>query len=250
MYHYGQQFRAGVGLTTMYATWDFETYSEAGFEFDPVEQKWRPAPGLNQNNKGLPGVGTYNYVTHPTFDILSLKYDLLDGRGMRFWRPVMTEFGLADQPHDLIAHIAAGKILEAFNTGFEAGVWNWHCSPRYGWPPLRLEQERCCMAKGKASAYPPNLADTGDVLKLVNRKDPYGDYLIKLLTVPKNPGATKRKPTAVQRGTPAPDAEPPAQRDIAELLSGHGRSRFNDRLGLHEVYNAHTDTWEPDDIPF
>jgi hypothetical protein len=225
MYYYGQQFRAGVGITTMYATWDFETYSEAGFEFDPVTQRWGPGPGLNNNNKGLSGVGVYNYVHHETFDILSLKYDLLDGRGVRFWRPVMTEFGLADEPHDLIEHIAAGKILEAFNTGFEATVWNEYCVPNYGWPILRLEQERCCMAKAKASAYPAGLADVGQVLKLVNKKDPFGEYLIKLLCVPKNPGATKRKPP-----------KPPAP-EVPYVYKGHGGDQ------------PKTDGYD-DDIPF
>lgn len=211
MYHYGQQFRAGVGITTMWASWDFETYSEAGFLFDPVTQRWGPAPGLSNNNKGLTGVGVYNYVTHPSFEVLSLKYDLLDGKGMRFWRPVMTEFGLADEPHDLIAHIRARKILSAFNSGFEATVWNVHLAPRFHWPVLLLEQERCTMAKGKASAYPASLGDVGDVLNLVNKKDPYGEYLIKLLTVPKNPGDLKKKP-------PKEKIEPPPYAPSANYI--------------------------------
>ncbi len=176
----------------MHPTWDMETYSAAGFAFDGI--KWGPAPGLNNMNKGLTGVGVYNYVTHESFDLLCIRYDLLDGRGLQRFVPAITEFGLADEPHDLIAHVAAGGILESWNTGFESTVWNEHCVSRYGWPRLRLEQERCCMAKARASAYPGGLGDAGGVLKLSQRKDPIGDYLIKLLTVPKNPGATKRKP--------------------------------------------------------
>jgi hypothetical protein len=197
MYFNGQQFRAGVGIATMHPCEDWETYSEAGFAFGHhVPGKWGPLPWLapKSQKKGLPVVGAYNYITHPTFRPLSLAYDLLDGKGCRRWVPVMTEFGLANEPHDLIAYSAAGGIVEAFNVGFEFMVWNLYCVKAYGWPPLKLEQMRCTMAKARASAYPGSLADLGYVLNLVNQKHPIGDYLIKTLTVPKNPGQAMKKP--------------------------------------------------------
>lgn len=212
MYFNGQQFRAGLGITTMHPTFDWETYSEAGFVWNYVTQKWEPLPGLGAQNKGLPAVGAYNYITHPTFEILSLAYDLLDGRGMRHWVPRMTEFGLADEPHDLIQYAAAGGILEAFNVNFETWVWNLYCAPRWGWKPLQLEQLRCCMAKARANAYPGSLGDVGRVLNLVNQKDPMGDYLIKKLTVPKNPGnGGPRKP----KPEPIYPHRSPVQRDLS-----------------------------------
>lgn len=215
MYYNGQQFRAGLGITTMHPTFDWETYSEAGYVWNYVAQKWDPLPGLGPYSKGLPGVGAYNYVTHPTFEILSLAYDLLDGRGMRHWVPRLTEFGLADEPHDLIQYAAAGGIVEAFNVNFELWVWNLYCAPRWGWKPLQLEQLRCCMAKARANAYPGGLGDCGRVLNLVNQKDPMGDYLIKKLTVPKNPGnGGPRKP----KPEPSYPHRPPQQTSIAKLL--------------------------------
>jgi hypothetical protein len=188
MYRNGQQFRAGIGITTMHPTLDWETYSEAGYVWNPAKQKWESLPGLSSQNRGLKAVGAYNYITHPTFEPLSLSYNLLDGRGEILWIPRMTEFGLADEPHDLIAYIRDGGIVEAFNVGFEAQVWNLYCVPRWGWPPLPQEQERCCMAKARANALPGGLGDVCDVLDLVNKKDPTGDKLIRKLTVPKNPG--------------------------------------------------------------
>lgn len=180
---------------------DWETYSEAGFAFGHhVPGKWGPLPWLapKSQKKGLPVVGAYNYITHPTFRPLSLAYDLLDGKGCRRWVPVMTEFGLANEPHDLIGYAAAGGILEAFNVGFEFMVWNLFCAKAWGWPVIKLEQMRCTMAKARASAYPGNLEDLGHVLNLVNQKHAeMGDYLIKTLTVPKNPGQNMKKPPQV-----------------------------------------------------
>jgi hypothetical protein len=214
VYVNGQQFRAGVGITTMHPTFDWETYSEAGYQWNYVTQKWESLPGLGPQNRGIGAVGAYNYITHPTFEVLSLAYDLLDGRGMRHWVPHMTEFGLADEPHDLIQYAAAGGILEAFNVGFELYVWNLYCAPRWGWKPLLIEQVRCCMAKARAHALPGSLADVGYVLDLVNKKDPMGDYLIKKLTVPKNPGnGGPRKPADMG---PRPGRRPPQQTDLTK----------------------------------
>jgi hypothetical protein len=217
MYFNGQQFRAGVGITTMHPAFDWETYSEAGFTFGHhLPGKWGPLPWLSpkSQNKGLSAVGVFNYVTHPTFQPLSLSYDLLDGKGPRRWVPLLTGFGLATEPHDLIAYAAAGGILEAFNVGFEITVWNEYCSKVYGWPPLKLENMRCTMAKARASAYPGGLEELGRVMGLVNKKDPIGDYLIDTLTVPKNPGTNMRKRPAPK---PQYDHVAPRQLTAAEL---------------------------------
>jgi hypothetical protein len=215
MWFNGQQFRAGVGITTMHPTFDCETYSEAGFSFGHhVPGKWGPLPWLSpkaqKKSRGLSAVGAYNYVTHPTFRVLCMYYDLLDGKGRRKWVPVMTEFGLADEPHDLIAYAKAGGILEAFNMGFEFYVWNLYLAVKYGWPLLKLEQMRCTMAKARVSAYPGSLGELGYVLGLVNKKDPMGQWLIDTLTVPKNPGEKMKK---------LPDPEPQYNHTVPRQMS-------------------------------
>jgi DNA polymerase bacteriophage-type len=205
----GQQFRVGVGITTVLPDFDFETYSEGGLLWDAVEGKWTPLPGLAGAQKGLKGCGTRNYVCHPSFRILSLAWDLKDGRGARWWRPPELEdlFPVTRSGHlcdvgELIDYIATYRpgqdpqdtqgLIEAFNTEFEWQVWEYHCARVLGWHPLLLEQLRCCQAKAKASAHPPNLAAVGEVLQLTEQKDAGGKALITKLTMPKKP--TKKDP--------------------------------------------------------
>ena len=66
-----------------YPSIDFETYSEAGFDLAPDRVR-----GVGPQGKGgLPVVGTPNYAAHPSADVLCLRYDLLDGKGVRGWMP-------------------------------------------------------------------------------------------------------------------------------------------------------------------
>lgn len=181
------QVAAGPSAATLYPPIDFETYSEAGYVYDAQRQKWESLPGIAKTNRGLSVVGVRKYVTHPSFRLLSLAYDLLDSHGMR----LQTDFCFL-APEDLLAYLAAGGIIEAWGAGFEFTVWNYHCVPRLGWPALPAEQIRCCMAKARASSYPGALANTGSVLNLREQKDAEGKRLLRKFSVPRNP--TKKDP--------------------------------------------------------
>lgn len=184
----GYTLAAGLGVATVLPDFDFETYSEAGYQWDEARQKWRSLPGYGDQNRGLPAVGAAAYTEHPSCEVLSLAYDLKDGRGRRHWRP-----GDAP-PLDLFLHIAAGRLLEAWNVGFESWVWDNVCVPRLGWLPLPREQLRCAMAKARAFALPGALGKAGEVLALPVQKDKAGDALIKRFCVPQNPtGANGRR---------------------------------------------------------
>lgn len=197
----GQQFRVGIGLTTVLPDFDYETYSEAGLVFDHQELKWSALPGLSAQQKGLRGCGVRNYVQHPSFRVLSLAWDLKDGKGKRWWRPPELEdlFPLTQAPHytrldelfDYVQTYRPGQayecldgLIEAWNSSFEWQAWEFGCP---GWPKLHLAQMRCAMAKAKVAAYPPALENTGEVLNLPIQKDPKGKALIRKLTMPKNP---------------------------------------------------------------
>lgn len=203
LYQLGMRIVAEASYSTIHSDFDFETYSEGGLVYDAVNGKWVSLPGLSAQKRGLKAIGVYNYVTHPTFEVLSLAWNLKDGRGVRWWRPNpqipqrnAPRFipGLINDyhPQELLDYVAAGGIVEAFNVMFEWRVWNFYCVPVWGWPELPIEQIRCCMAKSKAAGYPEALDDVGIVLKLVNKKDPDGDRLIRKLTMPRNP--TKGNP--------------------------------------------------------
>jgi hypothetical protein len=184
---YGDQIRVAHGVSTAWAAWDFETYSAAGYVWDSEENKWGSLPGHSNQSRGLKAVGARNYIEHESFEVLCLAYDLLDDQGLRLWTPTR-----AAHPIDLLAHIAAGKILSSWNNEFEFSVYNVHCVPKYGWPPLSLEQCRCDMSKAAANSYPRGLANFGNAVNLTYQKDPEGDRLVRKLTVPKNP--TKKAP--------------------------------------------------------
>lgn len=192
----GQRFGAGVGLSTAVPGGDYETYSEAGYVWDEDALKWGSLPGLSNQDRGLKAVGAHNYIRHPSFEVLSLSYDLLVGTDVTLWVPPFDlrhiddrRHGLADQHHpwDLLHHVEDGEPLEAWNAMFEYLVWNLYCVPKWGWPRLKIEQMHCAMAKSRVSAYPGELDEAGRLLKLVNQKDPIGKTLIRKLTVPKNP---------------------------------------------------------------
>lgn len=205
MYLHSQQFRAGIGVTTVLPAFDFETYSEAGLVFDPIEESWKPLPGLGGQQRGLKGCGVRNYVQHPTFRILSMYWDLKDGQGRRWWRPPEMEdlfpatravnYTAPTDLHSYIRTFRKGQplestqgLIEAFKSDFEWQVWEFYCVPVLGWPQLHIEQLRCAAAKSKAVARPPNLKDAGEVAGVATEhlKDPKGKALIKKLTMPRN----------------------------------------------------------------
>lgn len=175
----GYRLRAGMGESTVLPDLDFETYSEAGFAWDGLELKWARLPGAK--TKGLGVVGAASYAEHPSTEVLSLYYDLKDGKGRRHWTPAMLP------PFDLLEHVTSGRILEAWNSGFEYWIWNKVCVRRYGWPPLPITQLRCAMAKSRAHGLPGALAKAGEVLQLTHQKDADGDRLLKKFSMPRNP---------------------------------------------------------------
>lgn len=193
----GARLVAGLTWSTVLPDLDFETYSEAGYVWSEQGQKWVCLPNAPQEKKGLGVVGLDVYARHPSTVVLSLSYDLKDGRGRRWWRP-----GLP-QPLDLLLHVVDSGLLEAWNAAFEAAIWEHVCRRLYGWPELRLDQMRCAMAKARAHGLAGALEVTGEVLQIEHQKDPEGDRLLKKFSVPRNP----TKKDARRRIDPAEDAE-------------------------------------------
>ena len=192
----GYQLHAGLGVATILPDHDVETYSPAGFvwaedeRWDARSQSWVPKAGWvcpeGASKKGLSVVGAAVYTEHPDADMLSLAYDLKDGRGERLWLPGMP------LPQDYCEHIARGGLIEAHNAAFERWVsWN-IMHPRYGFPKLQIRQQRCSMIKCRAWSLPPALGDAGDVVNLDVKKDKAGNALLKLFSVPQTP--TKNQP--------------------------------------------------------
>ena len=176
---YGTELNAGLGTSTIIADIDFETYSEAGFTWNKTNERWEPPHGASI--KGLPTVGTAVYSEHPTTELLSMAYDLKDGKGKRLWRP-----GCA-LPDDLCNHIKLGRLVEAWNMPFERWLWDKVCVSKYGWPKLPPHQLRCAMAKARAFGLPGGLDAAGNVMDIANKKHKDGKRLLTKFSMPRAP---------------------------------------------------------------
>jgi DNA polymerase len=162
----------------MIATMDYETYSEAGYKFDPALGRFVP---IQKGKPGIKGINAAVYAEHPSTEVINLAYDLVDGRGERLWLPGM------GAPQDLFDYIAVGGLIEAHNSGFEYYIWYHVCHKRLGWPPLPLDQLRCSAAKARAWSLPGALGKLSEVLNPTEKKDKRGEQLIQLLSIPKKP---------------------------------------------------------------
>jgi DNA polymerase len=177
-----------------HGTIDFETYSEAGHEWDDAAGTWRAPPGATK--KGIAAVGSVAYAEHPSTEVLTMSYRL-PGGALRRWRP-----GLPN-PQDLFDYLASGGLIEAHNAMFERAIWHYVCRRLYGWPELPAAQLRCSMAKAHVNNLPGALGNLTDVLPVKIKKNPDGKRLLNKFSVPQKP--TKAKP--VTRIRPEDDPE-------------------------------------------
>lgn len=207
----GQRVPVAWGYATVLPDIDFETYSEAGHEWDDGAQKWRPPAGATK--KGIFAVGAAVYAEHPSTEVLSIKYDLKDGLSARTWLPGMP------LPLDLLQHLARfdpaeppsytqAGLIEAHNSMFEVRIALHVLAVKYGWPRVDIRQFRCSMSKARAFSMPAALGNLSIVLGLGEAKDKDGKRLLDKFSVPRNP--TKANPALRIR----PEDDPP---DAAKL---------------------------------
>jgi len=175
---YGQQFCAGLGASTVLAGMDFETYSEAGYTWDPDRQRW---VSTQPNKPGLKSVGAWVYSAHPSARVLTFAYDLHDGAGPRLWYPGQPN------PVELFEHLERGGLVEAVNSFFEFSIWRNVCERRYGWPELPLEQLRDVAAKAASWTLPRKLETVAAVLETAAQKDKEGARVMNRVSVPRSP---------------------------------------------------------------
>lgn len=162
-------------------TMDFETYSEAGYYYDPTAERWK---GITKTNPGIAAVGAPVYSEHPSTRVLSLAWDV--GNGPMLWAPPLPP------PQDLFDYFAAGGVIEAWNSAFEYYIWLNVCHKRMGWPALPYQQLRCAMAKARAHSLPGKLSKAAEVVG-AEQKDKAGEALIRKLCIPTN----SKKPPAI-----------------------------------------------------
>ena len=193
---FGSCTRTYHGFSTVLASMDFETYTEAGLNWSETEQKWIPI--VKKQKNPFEAVGTAGYAEHRSTEALSLGYNLKDGYGPRIWTPdreppyPLFNF-LSRFNHDnWLVNGALDGLIECWNTSFEYEIWMNVCVPKYGWPRIDYRQLRDVAAKSRQMSFPGALADAGKVTNCVLQKLPVGERLIKKFSGPRNP--TKNKP--------------------------------------------------------
>jgi len=155
---------------------DLETYSAAGYHFDG--QRWRSVAGSQKG--GLPAVGAAVYAEHPSAEVLIACYQF-PGGPMETWVPGMPN------PTDLLEHVRAGGLVQAYNSIFEWLFWDRVCTRLYGWPVLALENTRDTMAAVRAYGLPGALVNAANAMEMGQKKDPVGAGLIRRFCVPRSP---------------------------------------------------------------
>jgi DNA polymerase len=94
----------------------------------------------------------------------------------------------------LLEHVADGGKIQAWNAMFEYAIWNCVCVPKYGWPPLKLEQCIDTMAIAAANNIPQSLGDAAIFMDATQQKDTRGRYLIQKLCKPTRKGGFENDP--------------------------------------------------------
>lgn len=172
------QISVGHGYATVLPDMDFETFSEAGYVWQSEGKKWIAPKGATR--KGIFAVGASVYAEHPSTEVLSLAYDLKDGKGPRMWIPGMPP------PTDLFEHFANGGLMEAWNCMFEWRIWDNVCR-RMGWPEVPFWQFRDAMAKARAWSLPGALGKAAEVTGVADQKIADGKRLIDKFCCPRKP---------------------------------------------------------------
>ena len=140
----------------------------------------------------LPDVGLDIYANDPTTEVLCIAF------GAQPDDVLVTD--KVNNPHyghflsKLLDHVANGGKIQAWNAMFEYAIWNCVCVPKYGWPPLKLEQVIDSMAIAAANNVPQSLDEAGTFMDAAHKKDAIGARLIQKLCKPNRKGEYEDDP--------------------------------------------------------
>jgi len=120
------------------------------------------------------------YANDPTTEVLCIAFGT-HPETVKVKSPQIPE---TSELWPLMNHVSKGGKIQAWNAMFEYAIWNCVCVPKYGWPPLKLEQCIDSMAIAAANNVPQSLGDAAIFMDSAHQKDTRGRYLIQKLCKP------------------------------------------------------------------
>jgi DNA polymerase bacteriophage-type len=125
--------------------------------------------------------GVHRYAIDFQTEVLCCAY-AVDNEPVKLWTP-----GDAVPAEFREAAASPNWVGAAHNSSFEMMIEKLLLAPRYGWPTIPLERQRCTLAMASALALPGRLEKLGDVLELSRRKDVAGHRLMLQMSKPRRP---------------------------------------------------------------
>ena len=139
-----------------------------------------------RSRANLPDVGLDIYANDPTTEVLCIAFGNLTTDSVIVTKPRVDPSN--EDLMFLLAHVKNGGKIQGWNVIFEYAIWNCVCVPKYGWPPLKLEQCIDSMAIAAANNVPQSLDEAGTFMDSAHKKDAIGARLIQKLCKPNKKG--------------------------------------------------------------
>jgi DNA polymerase bacteriophage-type len=125
----------------------------------------------------LETAGAWRYAADPTTEVLCVGF-AVDGTEPEIWTPGQPI------PAEIVAAAHDDSNFVAHNMMFEHAIATRVLTPRYGWPTIPIERQRCTMAMALASALPGGLDKIAAILGLEMGKDEAGYKLMRKMSRP------------------------------------------------------------------
>ena len=146
-----------------------------------------------RSHANLPDVGLDIYANDHTTEVLCIAFGTTPDNVV-VCEPTHNSNDWLSRLNFLLKHVADGGKIQAWNAMFEYAIWNCVCVPKYGWPPLKLEQCIDTMAIAAANNVPQSLGDAAIFMDANQQKDTRGRYLIQKLCKPTRKGGFENDP--------------------------------------------------------
>ena len=146
-----------------------------------------------RSHANLPDVGLDIYANDPTTEVLCIAFGTTPDNVQ------VCQGDTVVRNAELLHHVANGGKIQAWNAMFEYAIWNCVCVPKYGWPPLKLEQCIDSMAIAAANNVPQSLDDAGKFMNSEHKKDAIGARLIMKLCKPNRKGEFENDPELLKQ---------------------------------------------------